>query len=127
MRKINIILYLSVIILISCSTSYSYDVRVANHTGHSIKVEFKSKYDKEESIESFVILEDGQSKLIIQSREFDRHTSEVCDSVAVYVRAIDLSTNRIGGPEWCSDQIALEWVDIGEYQYMINLMPEHFE
>ncbi len=113
--------------LYSCQSEYTYDVRVVNNSGAPIKVDFKSDNHLDGPIQNHVIIDNEKSELIISTKNLSKNIEKVCDSVALYIKASDISTGHSSSLEWCDPSIKLEAVDIGQYQYLIEYKKEHFE
>ncbi|MEE9373865.1 MAG: hypothetical protein V3V00_12515 [Saprospiraceae bacterium] len=123
----KVLLLIGIIALSSCSNESTYDVWVVNNSGKIIKVDFKSNTHKEGPIQGFVIIEEGKSEHIIATRNIHNDALNVCDSVALYVRASDIVIGRESKLKWCDESIKKERIDIGQYQFRVEYNKEHFE
>ena len=116
----------ALLFLCSCTNQNTYDVRVVNSTQSEIKVDYKSETHRDGPVQNSVIISPGTDKVIISTKELDGALPNLCDSVALYVRASDIPIGRNSKLEWCSDEVKLEQIDIEQYQYLMEFKPEHF-
>ena len=114
------------IMLVSCSSTYQYDVYVKNQTAHEIKLSFKTLTDKRGKVEETINLGPGVMKKIISTINIPADGSLIngsadhCSSVAEYIRAEGSTL------EWCDPQIQFQTVDIQQGEFTVIYKPEHF-
>lgn len=110
--------------LASCDCTYQYDVLVKNETGEPIEIKFKSMNDVRGEVEESIIVEAGELKKIIASRDID--TGQGCTGiskehyplVAEYVKAFKGENESTRS--WDINSVQLENVDIQQGEFILT-------
>ena len=117
------------ILILSCSNSFQYDVYVSNQTGQTIRIEYRTDNAKNGVTENSVIIKKGESQLLISTKEIAKYEDQsmnnrtYCVKVASYIRAFTESGEPIN-KNWCGDNLKIETVDIGQAEYLITYKEE---
>ncbi len=114
-----------------CTCSYQYAVYVKNDTEGRLQIHFKSKVDAEGLKEESILLNPGEYKRLLYSKEIHVNNScqgtsrEHCHLLFNYLSA----TNEKGDSaslSLCDSSVKFEKVDIQQAEFTLEYKPAHF-
>lgn len=116
----------------SCGTTNQYDVYIVNNTGDELEVSFKTLVDRRGVYEDVVKIADKDRVKIVSTRNiekenpFDGPGSNQCGKVLEYLNAT-IQDTLINNQKWCSADIEVIHVDIGQGEFVVEYHIEDFQ
>lgn len=127
----KLIIFFSVLAFIGCSDcTYQYDLWVKNDSSTVITIEYKNADVRNRSGSGFVDLKPGDYQKIFSSEDLTANNckgidASHCSLITDHVR-IKNSRGQTSNIMWCSEDYKLEWVDIQQGEFSVEVKDEDF-